>query len=97
MNNLLQIQNTVENYFNLSTIQTEREKDNTVVVDAKKIYSLLARNLTKYSFREIGENIGIDNHSLIIHYTKKAKGHCKYEKGFKKIYDSCKNKLSKVE
>ena len=89
MNNLPQIQKAVENYFNLPTIQTEREKDNTVVVDAKKIYSLLARNLTNYSFRIIGENIGIDNHTLILYYIKKARGHCEYEKDFQQIYDNC--------
>ena len=73
--------------------KTEREKDNTVIVDAKKIYSLLARNLTKYSFREIGEEININNATLIIYYVKKAKGHLKYEKLFKKNYNECINVL----
>jgi len=97
MNNLDQIKKVVEKQFNIPTIRTNREKDSTVVVDAKKTYSLISRNITSYSFREIAEKIGLDNHSLIVYFTKKARNHYECENIFKQNYDECITKLNNYD
>ena len=58
------------------------------VVDAKKIYAILARKKTPFTTTKIGNFIGVD-HSTIIHYSQSFKGLLKSDKEFKYLYEIC--------
>ncbi len=91
MIDLNKIKEVVENTYK-TTIERTRIKDSTLVVDARKTYSLLSKKLTKCSLREIGEPIDRD-HCIIIYYCKKAEHHLICDPIFRRVYNECKSQL----
>jgi len=89
---LLKIKNAVENIYKGVSIDKTIGYTSYKTVDARKTYCKLSKELTRCSFQTIGEFIGINNHSLIFYYCKKAIDHIETDNEFNKKY----NKLIKT-
>lgn len=68
-------------------IQTNKSRRRNVV-DAKKIYAIIARKKTPFTTTQIGDFIGV-NYSTIIHYSQSFKGLLKSDIDFKSLYEIC--------
>ncbi len=93
MNSLNNIKTTVERITGFEFV-----KDTSRVVgvaDGKRIYCHLARNLTGFTFKEIGKFIGKD-HSLVVHHVKKAEGLLEFDKKFERLYTMCLKSLPQI-
>lgn len=65
-------------------------------VDAVKVYCLLAREFTEYSFNEIGSYI--DKHySTVMHHVKTSKDLLDTDSYFKAFYSKCLSKMTNDE
>jgi len=86
------IRKIVETNYNIKTIGRITIKDSKKIVDARKTYSILSKELTNCSLRVIGQEIE-RKHSIIIYYCRKASDHIDTDASFRKIYNICKQEL----
>lgn len=65
------------------------------VTDARRIYCHLARGLTGFTFKEIGEFINKE-HSVIVHHVNKTEDLLEFDKKFERLYTMCLKSLPKI-
>ena len=65
------------------------------IVDARKIYAYIARNITNYSLYEIGRFIN-KNHATIIHYERCTKELVLHDIEFAEMYHRCLKRIGTI-
>lgn len=86
MDELIKIKVIVERVANVDSIST-KSRDN-ALVDARRIYCYLARKLTTYSYREIGEVIN-KSYSNVIYLINKTEELIQFDKDFEQLFNRC--------
>jgi chromosomal replication initiation ATPase DnaA len=90
MDTLKEITYAIHRVTGVNVIKNDSRKSE--IVDAKRVYSLLASRRTNESLRTIGDYIG-KNHDLIIYHKNKGLDYLETDKSFKKLYKRCVNKI----
>ena len=90
MDSLKEITYAIHRVTGINVIQNDSRKSE--IVDAKRVYSLLASRRTNESWGNIGEYIGM-SHSLMIHHKNKGLDYLETDKSFKKLYNQCIDKI----
>ena len=67
---------------------TKETSRKTYIVDARKIFCDLARDLTLYSYSEIGDYIK-KNHATVIHLKNSSENLKEFDKNYLKKYNLC--------
>lgn len=86
MNELIKIKVIVERVANVGSISTKSKEHH--LADARRIYCYLARKLTTYSYREIGEVINRD-YSTVIYLINKTEELIEFDKDFEQLFNRC--------
>lgn len=73
--------------------ETSRRRD---IVDAKRIYGHIARELTVFNTKEIGFFISRD-HATIIHYVKTSLALIENNKDYSKTFNDCLDRLKGID
>ena len=94
MDTLKEIVNGIHEVTGINIIQNDSRKSD--VVDAKRMYSLLAILRTKETSSSIGAYIG-RNRSLISHHKKKGRDYLETDKKFKILYKKCIEKIESLK
>lgn len=84
------IRNKVEKYFNVNIAEKTRRFD---VVFARGCYFKLCRELTKNSFKKIGDSVG-KNHATVIHGIRTVNDLVETDRQLKSEMDGLMNKFS---
>lgn len=92
MNYLDHIIEVINIQLNIDVVNQSSEKEDQI--DAKKIYCDIARELTSYSFAEIGNKIN-NGHSNVIHHRNSSKDLRDVNKRYRIKYEKCFNNISK--
>lgn len=88
MSKIKTIYKTVNEVFGVEIKTPKGSKDKTDVTEGKYAYSLLCRDLTPLSYREIGEFINRD-HATILYHKNCCLGQLDVNKNFIKKYTKC--------
>ncbi len=67
------VKESVAEFYGLKTSDLQDKKKNKEVVFPRQIAMFLIRDLTDYSFPEIGDSFGHRDHTTVIHACKKIK------------------------
>ena len=94
MDTLKEIVNGIQEVIGINIIQNNSRKSE--VVDAKRVYSLLATSRTKETSQSIGDYVG-RNRSLISHHKKKGKDYLETDKNFKILYEKCVERIESLK
>ena len=94
MDTLNEITYSIQEVTGINIIQNDSRK--TAVVDAKKIYSLLAFQRTNEKWENIGDHID-RSHSLMMHHKNKGLDYLENDKAFKKLYEKCIDKIESLK
>ena len=90
MDTLKEITYAIYKVTGINVIQNDSRKSK--IVDAKRVYSLLASRRTNESWGGIGNYINM-SHSLMIHHKNKGLDYLETDKSFKKLYNQCIDKI----
>ena len=94
MDTLKEITYAIQEVTGINIIRNESRKSE--VVDAKRIYSLLAYQRTHETWGSIGDYIN-RSHSLMMHHKNKGLDYLETDKSFKKLYKRCVNKIESLK
>ena len=94
MDTLWEIVNGIHEVTGINIIRNNSRKSD--VVDAKRVYSLLATSRTEETSQSIGDYVG-RNRSLISHHKKKGKDYLQTDKIFKILYQKCIERIESLK
>jgi len=94
MYTLKEITYAIQEVTGINIIRNDSRKSE--VVDAKRIYSLLAFQRTHEKWEVIGDHID-RSHSLMIHHKNRGLDYLKIDKSFKNIYERCIYKIESLK
>jgi chromosomal replication initiator protein len=88
-----QIQKTVATHFNVKTSELKSAKRHKALVQARQIAMYLTRQLTSYSYPDIGDQFGGKDHSTIIHAIRKIEKQIENDMQMRATINNLKNSL----
>lgn len=89
MDSLERIRIIVENKFKVDIMEPSRRR---IVIDARRVYCMLARKLTDETFQTIGAYID-KHHTTVMHMVNSYDDITQYDLSMKLIYDACLKEL----
>ncbi len=89
-----QIQKAVASHFNIKISDLKSAKRHKALVQARQIAMYLTRQLTSFSYPDIGEQFGGKDHSTIIHAIRKIEKQIEEDMQLRSIINNLKNNLT---
>jgi chromosomal replication initiator protein len=86
---------TVCNYYNVNSSDVKSKKKNKSLVQPRQIAMYLSKQLTSYSFTEIGEEFGNRDHTTVMHACDRINSFISVNPEFKGVVDKLKKEIEK--
>jgi chromosomal replication initiator protein len=88
------INKMVCDYFNVNTSDMKSKKKNKSLVQPRQIAMYLAKELTSYSFTEIGSEFGGRDHTTIMHAFDRIQSLCNVNPDMRNIVEKLKKEIT---